>query len=107
VAISPDHATAGTETTFEISVAYRLVSADSGEINIGFNLDNPDFSSLLPDEAVVVDKGEGNLTFTVTVIPVDWGEGVDFFAYVNISENPHPSVWLPLGTHTRVITLSD
>jgi hypothetical protein len=91
-------------TDFVVVVEYQLVSADSGELDVGFNNVLVDkFHIVSAAEALVV-KGSGEHEFNVTVVTKDWGPAGDFMAYVNLSEHPHEASWAPLDTDTWVLT---
>lgn len=96
--VSPASAVAGTSTTFTVEVAYTLATKNSGALMIGFNTGLDVNSSYMDSsQEYVVAKGSGTHTFTSTAIPVDWGSLGTFQAYVNLSENPHPTPWSPLA----------
>ena len=104
--VTPDSGIkADIEASFVVAVEYQLVSADLGEINIGFNSAEVGRYHILKAATVLVDKGSGEHQFNVTVVPKDWGSDGDFSVYVNLSEQAHESVWTPIATDIRVLTL--
>ncbi|UCG50536.1 MAG: hypothetical protein JSW58_10025 [Candidatus Latescibacterota bacterium] len=94
----------GIQTDFVVAVAYHLASADSGELNVGFNNVQIDQFNIVSDAKAFVAKGSGEHQFSVSVFPKNWGDAGDFKAYVNLSEHPHGPSWTPLATDTRVLT---
>ncbi len=102
--IKPTTAIAGTDTTFDVTVSYTLISKDSGEINIGFNNYNVEGFGMIDKQ--IVSKGSGAAHFSVKVTPVNWGTSGDFQCLVNLSENPHPQSWSPLASYKDVIDVS-
>ena len=83
---------------------YELVSAESGELGIGFNSVEAGRYQMIVDAKTVIAQGSGGHTFNVSVVTKDWGDE-DFVAYVNLSEYPHEHTWSPLATDTEVLTL--
>ncbi len=92
------------ETDFVVTVEYELVSADSGEISIGFNTSEVGQYQILKAANALVDIGSGEHQFNVTVVTKDWGADDDFLVYVNLSEYPHVFTWTPLASDIRVLT---
>lgn len=106
ISVTPVTALAGQSTIFMIQTSYNLVSKTSGEINIGFNTSDATSYSLISSQKQIVSPGSGTVTFTVPVTPVNWGSSTPFFAYVNLSENPHPASWTPLASSSMPISLT-
>jgi hypothetical protein len=97
--VTPDSGlNAGVATNFVVAVEYELASADSGELNVGFNTMEVGRYVVIVDAKAYVSMGSGEHQFSVTAIPIDWGPAGDFEAYVNLSEHPHGQTWTPLAT---------
>ena len=94
----------GIVTEFDIAVEYKLASADSGELYIGFNTVEVDRFSMISDAKVFIAKGSGEHQFNVTTVTRDWGTAGDFKVYVNLSEHPHGPSWTPLASDIQVLT---
>jgi hypothetical protein len=73
---------------------------------VGFNSNQVGSYSMISGQAYTVAKGSGTHTFIAAATPVDWGSTGAFQAYVNLSENPHPSPWTPLAGDTKTIAIS-
>jgi hypothetical protein len=86
----------GVSTSFEVVVKYKLASKDAGELNIGFNSQTANSSTIIIPASKLVTKGTGTYTFNVDATPKDWGTK-PFHAYVNLSEYPHSMIWIPLA----------
>jgi len=104
--ISPTSSVANQVTSFAIEVSYSLTSKDSGLLMVGFNTDQIDSFTMIPSQEFTVPKGSGTHTFNVTTTPVNWGSAGSFKAYVNLSENPHPSTWTALANNSITIPIS-
>jgi hypothetical protein len=72
---------------------------------VGFNSGPEVDLFYLDSQEHIVAKGSGTYTFTASAIPVDWGAGGAFQAYVNMSENPHPAPWTPLASTVSPISV--
>jgi hypothetical protein len=96
----------GIATDFVVTVEYELVSADSGDVMIGFNTDEVGRFAMISSATALVLKGSGEHEFNVNVMPVDWGVAGDFKLYVNLSEHPRGHIWTPLATDIRVLSLN-
>jgi len=88
----------GVQQTFTVKVEYILATMDQGIIYVGFNNKQPRRYSLTGDK-LIVNRGSGVHTFTVTGITKDWHFEADFGVYVNLSPYPHQSSWYPLDFH--------
>ncbi len=75
-----------TESTFLVIVEYKLVTAESGELNIGFNTDNTFIYTIIEDASVEITSGHGYHFFYVTVTVKDWGEEGPFTVYVGLAQ---------------------
>ena len=95
---------AGILTAFAVAIEYVLASADSGEVQIGFNSDEVGRYAMITSAEILVERGTGNHTFNVNVIPVNWGAAGDFEVFVNLSEHPHTNPWTPLAWDDQVLT---
>ncbi len=122
VALSPNHYDNYSDSvTFTATINYSLKSKEQGIVYLGFNTDRPDYYEVDVQEGdnAVVSKGEGTVTLTQTVTPVNWNSGVsymqqflngrsdlisDFKVYANISEYPHDVPWTPLAIYEAVVT---
>ena len=96
----------GIATDFVVIVEYELVSADSGDVMIGFNTNEVDRFAMISNATALVLKGSGEHEFNVNVMPVDWDVAGDFKLYVNLSEHPRGLSWTPLATDIQVLTLN-
>jgi hypothetical protein len=96
----------GVATDFVVIVEYELVSADSGDVMIGFNTAEVGRFAMISDATTLVLKGSGEHQFSVSATPVDWGAAGDFKLYVNLSEHPRGHTWTPLATDIRVLSLN-
>lgn len=96
----------GIVTDLNVIVEYELVSADSGEVMVGFNIDEVGRFRMISGATALVVKGSGEHQFNVTIVPKDWGDTGDFKVYVNLSEHPHGPSWTPLATDIRVLTIN-
>jgi hypothetical protein len=103
--LTPTEVTAGQATTFTLDVAYNLVTAEQGIINLGFNTQNV-HSYTFTSEKKEVAKGYGIVSFTVTTTPVKWDNPDSFKISVSLSENPHPASWTPLATDAEDIVVT-
>jgi hypothetical protein len=92
------------ETDFVVVVEYQLASADSGELDVGFNNVLIDKFHIISAAEALVAKGSGEHEFNVSVVTKNWEPDGDFKVYVNLSEHPHEVSWIPLATDTRVLT---
>ena len=122
VSLSPNHYENYTDAvTFTATIKYSLQTKEQGIVYFGFNTDEPGYYELDFQEGdhVVVSKGEGVVTLTQTVVPVDWNSGIgymqqfldgrselitEFKAYTNISEYPHEATWTPLAIYSAAVT---
>ena len=96
----------GIVTDFVVIVEYELVSADSGEVMVGFNTDVVGSFTMIKSATNLVVKGSGEHQFNVTTVPKDWGATGDFKVYVNLSKHPHGPSWTPLATDILVLTIN-
>ena len=104
VSITPRTAVAGVPTEFVVEVEYKLSSTEQGDIDLGFNSLEFVTYRLVTEE--IVDAGEGSVTLSATVTPVDWGSTGDFGALVALSEHPHPETWTPLKVETIAVPVT-
>ena len=95
---------AGIQTDFVVVVEYVLASADSGELDVGFNSVLIDKFHIISSAEALIAKGSGEHEFNVSVVTKNWEPDGDFKVYVNLSEHPHEASWTPLATETRVLT---
>jgi hypothetical protein len=98
---SPEQITRGVETEITVGFEYTLESADEGEINLGFNTDEPKAATMV--ESLIVRRGNGTGELKAKVIPVDWGQRARFTALVILSKHPHEPSWKPLVSNRKVI----
>jgi len=72
-----------------VTVSYKLLSLESGELNIGFNDgDNISVYNIIDSSKRIITAGLGEYTFeNVSTTVKDWGVQGDFKVYVNIGEN--------------------
>lgn len=96
--ITPSIVSAGTTTTFSISVSYSLQTKESGVINYGFSAGS---SYTLENDNKIVSKGTGTASFSVikTLNEINT-------LRVLLSENPHSSSWSPLVSTEKTITVN-
>lgn len=97
--ISPSIASAGTPTTFTLTVSYNLQTKSSGIVNYSFQSGSSAF--LLETDARPVGRGSGTLTFTVVKAPIEMNT-----VRVMLSEYPHPLPWSPLAIARQTITVN-
>lgn len=97
--ITPSVVTAGTPTTFTISVSYTLNSKSSGVINFGFGTATA--YGLEADEQIV-SMGTGTAELVATKTLTDPNTVVS----VDLSEYPHGSSWVPLASAEKPITVN-
>lgn len=91
--------------TFSIIAVYNLATKDQAQLQIGFNngLD-PNAYRMISEASKIVDSKTGYHIFKVKARAVNWKEtGRDFNAYVNISEYPHSSRYIPLSSNSMPI----
>jgi hypothetical protein len=93
----------GKKSEIAIEIAYELETKKEGIIYLGFNTDRPEGYSIKKE--MVVKKGKGSITLKVKVKPTDWRGQAPFYAYVNLSEHPHPRAWKPMVWETKEIKL--
>ncbi|WP_170270134.1 S-layer homology domain-containing protein [Heliorestis acidaminivorans] len=92
ISVTPDVATAGENTSFQVEIAYSFEGMERASLNVGFNTTNLNtyrmFGSFKTSEK------SGFHTFDVTDIPVkDWGDEGSFQVYVNILEDIVTDYW--------------
>lgn len=104
ISVTPTTAVAGDQTTFTVVIQYSLTSKDFGIIYLGFNIESP-IKYHLADEQVNVTRGSSTVSITSNTIPVGYTAPYNFSAYVNLSEDPHPSAWTPLAIATQPISV--
>ncbi len=75
-----------TETLFIVVVEYLLISAESGELNIGFNTENVYVYTIIEDASIEITSGHGYHTFIVEVTVKDWGQEGSFNVYVGLAQ---------------------
>lgn len=97
--ISPSMATAGTATTFTLSVSYSLQTRSSGIINYSFQSGSNAFG--LEHDSRPVSRGSGTLTFTVVKAPTEMNT-----VRVMLSEYPHPKPWSPLAVARQTVLVN-
>jgi hypothetical protein len=94
-----------TLTDFTVNVSYTLDGTAQGELNIGFNnFDAINQYLLILDASVIISEGTGTHTFNVDALTKDWGADGNFKVYVDISNYPHESTWVPLNLDTEILT---
>lgn len=123
VSVTPNHYENYEDAvTFTATVNYSLQSCEQGIVYLGFNTDKPNYYTIDgddPDSAKVVEKGNGTVTLTKTVVPTNWSSGLsmmqqfldgnsnpvqDFKIYANITEYPHDVPFTPLAIFESVLT---
>jgi hypothetical protein len=92
------------ETDFVVVVEYYLESADSGELDVGFNNVQIDKFHIISPAGVLVARGSGEHQFDARALARDWGDEGDFKVYVNLTEHPHGHTYTPLATDVEVLT---
>jgi hypothetical protein len=102
--VSPPAAVPGAPTDFTVDFTYRLASVDNGIIYLGFNTSDP-HSYIMSPSTLTVTRGSGSGSLTASASPVEYPPPDSFVAYVNLSENPHPSTWTPLSNDTAPIAV--
>lgn len=103
LALSPAYAPSGTNTVFTVSFRYSLVSAPAGVIDLGFFIDES--NQYLSGSKLFIQAGAGQGTLKATADPVHYTETVDFALGLVLSEDPHPSAWVPLAWAKRRIAV--
>ncbi len=104
--VSPASVVEGISTEFTVSFDYRLTSKDAGIVYLGFNTSDPD-GFILTDNTFEITQAElGSGSLTATEIPVFYDSPDSFKAYINLSENPHPTSWTPLQSVFASITVT-
>jgi hypothetical protein len=96
--------TRGVETAFTVEVDVDLQSADEATARIGFNVASPQQFRMFDSRDL--QRGRNRLTFTVKVVPVDWGDRGDFAVMVNIGPRTDTKQFQPTASVTKVIPLS-
>ena len=104
ISVSPKSAEAGVYTTFTISINYKLVDLEQGEVNIGFNVNQQDSYIIFSDD--IINKGSGSLIATISAIPADYAPNGSFGVYAHISEYPHPDTFTALTSEVKDITVT-
>ncbi len=96
----------GVETSFTVVVDYVLITKEQGELNIGFNNDS-DFNSytIIDSGTKIISKSSGAHTFEVKAKAKKWNNG-DFMLFVNLSEYPHSSPWVPIVYKSSKLTFA-
>jgi hypothetical protein len=103
--VTPDTGlTPGVATDFVVDVEYELASADSGEVSIGFNIDEVGRFVMISGAKILIARGPGEHQFNVSSVTRDWGEAGDFQVLVNLSEHPHGPSWTALAGDLWVLT---
>lgn len=97
-AVTPSTVSAGTPTTFTISVSYSLQTRGSGVINYAFGSGTS--YSLETDERIV-SKGTGTALFIAAKTLAETST-----VRVLLSEYPHSASWSPLVSTEQVITVN-
>jgi hypothetical protein len=100
----PERVVADQEQEVSVVIVYDLKSAEHGEINLGFNADDPNAFKIVTSK--IVDKGKGQVVLTARVTPRYWGEHVFFKAYANLSEHPHTTEWAPLANDAEPLEVA-
>ena len=96
--------TRGVETEFTVEVDVDLQSADEATARIGFNVASPQQFRIFDSRDL--QRGRNRLTFTVKVVPVDWGDRGDFAVMVNIGPRTDTKQFQPTASVTKAISLS-
>lgn len=98
--LTPSIVSAGTPTTFTISVSYSLQTKDSGVIRYGFK---PDSSSsyILEIDEKIVSKGTGTALFITTKTLTE-----PTTLRVQLAEYPTPQQYSPLVSTHQTITVN-
>jgi hypothetical protein len=100
----PERLVPDREQEVGVVISYDLKTTAKGEINLGFNSDDPKAYAIFTSR--VVEKGSGQIVLTAKVKPRAWGEKVFFQAFVNLSEYPHTRAWSPLADDSEPIELA-
>jgi hypothetical protein len=105
VALAPvEGVTRGVETAFTVEVDVDLQSADEATARIGFNVASPQQFRIFDSRDL--QRGRNRLTFTVKVVPVDWGDRDDFAVMVDIGPRTDTKRFQPTASVTKVIPVS-
>ena len=96
--------TRGVETEFTVEVDVDLQSADEATARIGFNVTSPQQFRIFDSRDL--QRGRNRLTFTVKVVPVDWGDRGDFAVMVNIGPRTDTKQFQPTASVTKAISVS-
>ena len=122
ISITPNDYSFTEPYTFTVYVEYALRTKEQGIVYLGFNTETATSYTLSTSESasVIVSRGTGKIALSETVLPINWKEPsrlagfwlngytgskviTDFMVYVNLSEYPHESSWVPLATDEAVI----
>lgn len=96
----------GTDYTFEVAVAYELITIGSARLDIGFNTDNISLYTLVAGAEKIVSGSKGEHLFSVTITARDWGSTGSFKVYVQLSEDQGGTPSIPLGYSTMVLNFN-
>ena len=92
VSVNPEIIGRGETVSLEVTVRYRLSSAENGIVYLGINSAAMSNYSLKANQNVVAGEGVVTLTADVTTA-TDW----DTIVYANLSEAGHDDNWTPLA----------
>jgi len=98
--LTPSIVSAGTPTSFTISVSYSLQTKEGGVIAYGFKADSSNSYALDSDERII-SKGTGTASFITTRTLTEATT-----LRVQLVEYPTPTFYSPLVTANRAITVN-
>lgn len=94
----------GDTVDFRVVLDWDLRSADSGEIDLGFNdLDQSHLYRLIDSSTFVVARGTGSREVAVRTVVKDWGSASTYRIHAILSEHPHGFSWSPFAETERVL----
>jgi hypothetical protein len=96
---------AGVETEFRIRVEIALESADDAQVYIGFNTESPGTYRMVASRQLR--RGRQQVTFAVSIAPVNWSDRGDFGVMANVSLARNGSRWTPTASVRKTITVKD
>lgn len=95
---------AGVPTELRVDVEVDLQSADEGIAMIGFN--SSEVRAFRMDDQFKIERGAQQLTFEVTIVPINWGKKGDFKVLVNMGEPDQGMSWQPTAMDQRTLELA-
>ncbi len=105
---SPEIAIEGDLTTFIVNIDYRLVSANSGTIHLGFNTNTEEPTSFrLTDSSFEIENTEtGSASLTAVINPVYYAPPYEFLLYVNLSPSHTTGPWIPFANALTPVVIT-